>query len=88
MPPPPWEPRDDWSRLENQLWMDMGENTDVLNDRYLQAVYEAAYFDQNVPHNDRIYLREQLTILLRDEYGLNFDDIFDWEAWREAYGLE
>lgn len=83
-----WEGRDDWSRFENQLWEDMAEGTDFLNDPYLQALYEASFFEFGQSPGATATIRDALYVYMENEYNVNFDDIFDWEAWREAYGVE
>jgi hypothetical protein len=48
-------------------------------------MFDLAYFDQDVSHDVRENAREWLDEYLADEYGFDFDDWFDWEAWRDAY---
>lgn len=80
-----WEGRDDWSSIENDLW-ENAFSGEALDDPYLQALYEAAYFEFDLSSADINFLRDSLDSYLQDNYGVIFDDVFDWEAYREAYG--
>jgi hypothetical protein len=80
-----WAEGRDWSEFEMTLYESMAHDTDALNDGMLQSMFDLAYFDQDVSHDVRENAREWLDEYLADEYGFDFDDWFDWEAWREAY---
>lgn len=73
-----------WSTTENLLWNDAfgGE----FNDSTAQALYHAGYFDQDYSTDQRVAIREALDQYMMDEFGIDFNESFDWDAWRESYG--
>jgi hypothetical protein len=70
------------------LYESMAHDTDALNDSMLQSMFDLAFFDQDASHDIRENARDWVDEYLADEYGFDFDEWFDWEAWREAYGVE
>lgn len=56
------------------------------NDNLLQVLYFEGLYDLDLPVEERVDLYEKLIEHMWDTYGLDWDDIFDWEAWREWYG--
>jgi len=83
-----WYPDNSWSETEIRLFADMAHDTDALQDRMLQSLFDTAYFDPGVSHDVREGARESLNEYILDVYGFDFDEWFDWDAWREAYGIE
>jgi hypothetical protein len=81
-----WAEGRDWSDFEMDMYERMAHDTDALDDPMMQSMFDLAYFDQDVSHDIRENAREWLDEYIADEYGFDFDDWFDWEAWREAYG--
>lgn len=79
-----WLPND-WTSAEASLFEDMFG--DEFNDRTAQALYHAGYFDKEYDGDQRAAIRENLDSYLMDTYGIDFSDSFDWEKWREAYGV-
>lgn len=80
---------DEWSATESLLFDNLiGQNPDIGEDQYLQELYDQALFRDihggGGPQHD--FLMDSLMEYLLDEYGIVFDDAFDWEAWREWYG--
>jgi hypothetical protein len=73
-----------FSATEDFLWNDAFGNE--FQDTTAQALFHAAYFDQDYTTSERVAIREALAEYLEDEYDIDFDDVFDWEAWRESYG--
>lgn len=73
-----------WTAAEDLLWTDAfgGE----FEDTTAQALFHAAYFDQSYSTDERVQVRRALDEYLADVYDIDFDDVFDWEAWRESYG--
>lgn len=72
-----------WSNTEHFLWDSaFGE----FNDPTAQALFHAGYFDQDYTTAERAAIRAELDRYLDDEYDIDFDDVFDWESWRESYG--
>ena len=43
-------------------------------------------FDDNLSPDFRHATYDALSDYIMDEYGIDFDDIFDWDAYREWYG--
>ena len=88
----PWDddysvPRE-WTPDEVEIYDRMVEgNPDIGSDQFLQALYDEALFHDihgnGSPQHD--FLMEQLIDYLRDTYGIEFDDVFDWEQWRRWY---
>jgi hypothetical protein len=76
----------DWSDPEKGLWADAFEPIGAFNDPHAQALFNAGYFDEGWSRDERAAIREELSDYLMDAYGVDFDEVFDWEAWREAYG--
>lgn len=77
---------DEWSEVEFQLFDSMASaNPDLYNDQWIQTLYDAALFEHDISSSDRAAIMESLRDYMWDEYGLDFDDVFDWEAFREAY---
>lgn len=77
-----------WSETEAKLYDDFVEADDRIgNDAFLQGLFDAALFEGihggGGPEHD--FLMDSLREYLEDTYGIDFDDIFDWEAWREWY---
>lgn len=76
-----------WSSTEERLFEDIGErNEQIFNDELLQQAFDVGWFDMNVSSEYREAAREFVIEWLDSEYGIEFDDVFDWDAWREAYG--
>lgn len=76
-----------WGAMEMHLYEDMstGLPREFLDDRMTQALYDTALFNFDISKSDRQAVMDTLKDHLRDEYGVEFDDIFDWENYREAY---
>jgi hypothetical protein len=74
-----------WSATEDLLWNDAFGSQ--FNDQTAQALYHAAYFDQDYSTDERVQIRQAFADYLADEYDIDFDDVFDWETWRESYGV-
>jgi len=77
---------DNWSSWEKDLWTDAFEPIGAFDDRVAQALFNEAYFNFDISTPERVAIRETLDDYMMREYGVDFDDIFDWQAWREAYG--
>lgn len=77
----------EWSSLtEFRLFDDLaGHDSRMFNDPWVQNLYDAALFDYDVSRPDRVAILETLRDYMWDNYGVDFDDAFDWEGFREAY---
>lgn len=76
----------DWSNSERDMWQDAFEPIGAFDDRVAQALFNEGYFNFDIDSSDRMAIREALDDYMMSEYGVDFNEIFDWEAWREAYG--
>jgi hypothetical protein len=78
----------DWSDAEAQIYDRMvSGDAEIGNDQHLQGLYDAAFFD-NIHGNggpEHDFLVDALRDYLLDRYDIEFDDVFDWEAWRDWY---
>lgn len=77
---------DNWSNNEKDMWVGAFEPIGAFDDRHAQALFNEGYFNFELPSDERVAIREALDEYLMNEYGIDFDEIFDWEAWRDAYG--
>jgi hypothetical protein len=80
-----WAEGRDWSELEMDLYERMAHDTDALDDGMLQSMFDLGYFTPDADHDDIVNARNWVDDYLMDEYGWDFDDYFDWDAWRDAY---
>jgi hypothetical protein len=79
-------PPSDWSRFEHELWERTAGGLGIEQDRYAQALYAEGWFNWDISPADRAGIREGMYQYMQDTYSVNFDDVFDWQAWRDAYG--
>jgi hypothetical protein len=76
----------EWGFIEFGLFDQMASgNMPLYNDNFAQNLYDAALFDHDISSSDRAAVMETLRDYMWDEYGVDFDDVFDWVAYREAY---
>jgi hypothetical protein len=75
-----------WGPNKASLWADatMGEPA-FARDWRAQAFYDAALFTHSEEREDREQNLANFKQYIWDEYGIDWDDVFDWEAYREAY---
>lgn len=74
----------DWSHLEKELYQDAFGET-FYSDRVAEALYHEAFFNFDMREGEVSAIRDNLRGYLMDEYGVDFDEVFDWAIWREAY---
>lgn len=76
-----------WNYIETYLYDDMGSTLpqSFMDDRMTQALYDTALFNYDISPGDRAAVMDALKDRLWDEYGVDFDDVFDWDNYREAY---
>jgi hypothetical protein len=78
-----------FNSTEGNLWSDLVDDLpSALDDRLAQALYHEAYYDHDILTPERIGAREALEDFMWDEYGIDFEAEFDWDAWREFMGYE
>lgn len=77
---------DVWDSTERELYDDLvlGE-PEMIHDTHLQNLFDTALFDMGVDPAVREAALNDLDIYLFNEYGIDFDDEFDWEGYREWY---
>lgn len=76
----------EWGQIEFTLFDSMAANAPQLyNDQWMQTLYDAALFDHDISGTDRGAVLSALRDKMQEEYGLDFDDVFDWDSYREAY---
>lgn len=75
-----------WSDSEMEFFDDfVGGEPELVDDTELQMLFHEALFDRDVTPGDREHFRDDLEEYLWDKYEIDFNEIFDWEAYREAY---
>lgn len=79
---------DDWTATEKDLWAHIDDfHGGIIDDPVAQALYDEGYFSPNKWSSDELSaIRGELDRHMMAEYGVDFSEIFDWDAWREAYG--
>lgn len=71
--------------MERDLWGGFSDSG-AFDDPVAQTLFNEAYFSPGSWDSDQISaIRDELANYLMDEYGVDFDAVFDWEEWREAY---
>lgn len=76
-----------WSSFAEDAFERIGnENAFVFQDDLLQTAFDVGFFNMDVDSGYREAAREFVTEWLSTEYGVDFDDVFDWDDWRENYG--
>lgn len=68
------------------MWSDAFEPVGAFDDRVAQALFNEGYFNFDITTSERSAIRDALHDYMIDTYDVDFDEIFDWQAWREAYG--
>lgn len=78
---------DDWYDFERAIFDETfpSDKPEMFNDAHLQDLFDTAWFDPDVSHEDRLHAREELRDYVWEEYELDWDEIFDWQDWAEWY---
>lgn len=58
---------------------------EVFGDETLQLLYHEALFDFDISSNDREVAYNLMVDYLWDTYEIDFDEVMDWESYREWY---
>lgn len=75
-----------WSEEQADLYDQLvGSDPIVAGDQQLQFLYQEALFDMDLSAPDRQIIIDMLDEYLWEEYQIEFDDVFDWESYREWY---
>ena len=75
---------ENWDDLEFDIYDDLmrGMPLEALNDTHLQDLFDDALFSGQKHLGDDY---DALKDYLWDEYGIDFAEDFDWDAYREWY---
>jgi hypothetical protein len=74
-----------WGYTERALYEDAFTDIGARGDTVSQALFDAGFFTFGEEAGRTQAIREALYDYVFDEYGVNFNEIFDWQAWREQY---
>lgn len=74
-----------WSDAEQSMWTDAFEGETAFQDEMAMILYHHGYFNFDAPSSVIVDAREALDAYLMDEYGVDFAEVFDWQAYRDAY---
>lgn len=84
---------DNWSEDEAEVFDRTLDNvfdenptiaSQMADDEWLQFLYGEVFWG-DYAGDERQLIYANLVSYVEDEYGYEWEDIFDWEAWREAY---
>jgi len=59
--------------------------THVEIDSEARDLFWSVMYDDELSVGQRLDLYDQLTVYIQDNYGIDFNEIWDWEAFREWY---
>lgn len=75
-----------WYGEEASIYNSLVNGDPVIgSDQNLQLLFDVALFDHDIRPEERDYVMETLQDYLWDEYGIDLDDVMDWEAYKEWY---
>lgn len=74
----------DWDNTPAGFWDDATQGHG-WDDEFGQMLFDMAFVDPETG-DVRAQAYRMLQEWFRDEYGLEFDEVFDWAGWREWYG--
>lgn len=75
-----------WDRDQADLYDELvGSDPVIAADNNLQFLYQEALYDLDLRPYERAIVLEALEEYLWEEYGIDFDDVFDWEGYKEWY---
>lgn len=80
------EDAEQWSNDEQRLFTAMLEgDVGAYGDTHLQSLFDRAMFDPTPDPSQRQAAYDELLSYLWDEYHIDFEEMFDWEDYREWY---
>lgn len=76
-----------WEPAEQQMWDDLTNGTPAHDDLTAQLEFDVGYFERDLWTDDDIDLQEIHEMLAEylEQFGIDFDQDFDWIAYREWY---
>jgi len=78
-----------WSDTEKQLFNDMLRNQpQARRDDNLQDLFDEALFRRGGNRIDRDSAYTELQRVLYEDYGIDFDDVFEWEDYKTWYDAQ
>lgn len=75
-----------WYEREKDMYIDAFQAVGVYDDWVAQTMFNEAYFNFDAPRDQIRRTQHEFEAYMRRTYGVEFGDIFDFEAYREAYG--
>lgn len=78
-----------WSNFQESLFEEVAPNRLLRDDtdaKLFQQAFDVGWFDMDASKAYREAAREYVIDTLAEQYGVDFDEQFDWDAWRENYG--
>lgn len=57
----------------------------IRQDPFAETLYETALWDWNLAGDTRNDAYEAFAAYMDEYYDVEWEEIFDWDAWREAY---
>lgn len=79
-----------WDDTRQELFdsfaQSMQEDIDLYQDQVMQAYVDILFGDDPIGGDRWSQTHNALVEYMFDTYDINFDDVWDWDAWREAYG--
>jgi len=80
---------DGWGEMEDYLFDRLGDHDPtgrLVNDEYAQHWYDKSLFHNRELSKEQVAdMQQELRKYLRDEYGIDLSDAFDWEDYRAWY---
>lgn len=75
-----------WDPIESRTFVDLTDGIPAtMENPYLQDLYHDAMWNLDIPIRERDSAHNELVEFIREQYDIEFDQEFDWEAWREWY---
>lgn len=77
-----------FSPAEEALWDDVMAGINYTTDATAEALYHAAFFDfeGDYTSDERHAIQEAFYDYMSEYYDIDWQEEFDWEAYRESYG--
>jgi len=63
----------------------IGFKEDTPGDSYVRETFWDVMYNDNISLNERMSMYDNLSDYLYEEYGIEFDDLWDWEDFRDWY---
>lgn len=78
---------DSWYEFERAIFDETfpSDKPEMFNDSHLQDLFDTAWFNPDVDHNERMEARDDLREYLSETYDVDFDEVFNFHDWSEWY---